>query len=490
MEPATFDLLVRLGLALGVGLVVGVERGWRQRDEPAGGRTAGVRTFALIGFLGGLSGAISLAAGTPLPWIACLVLLTAVFAVFSLREGLAEDDFSVTNVVTAMTVFLLGVLAVQGDIRLAAAGGVVTAALLASREHLHRAVSRLSWMELRSALLLLAMTVVVLPLLPDRPIDPLGALNPSELWLLMILTAGVSYAGYVALKIAGPEKGPPLAGLAGGLASSTATTLAMSRLSRKVDDTRGLAAGVSFAAMVSVLRATGLALIVQPALAPMLMPPACAAAIVLGGGGAVSLVGRRSDGSPQEDLGVPFELRTVFGFGVLLAIVMFVGAWIAREAGSAGAYAFSAVSGFVDVDAITLSMARSVTLGSTPSVAGAAILIALASNAVQRVVFSWVFGSRTFALRFTIVSALALAAGTLLATWTIWSEPEAQATCMTGAGSMRTVPVGPSGRAAELASMVWLQQGQVCEEVEAALDAAFQCTATGNAPSSDERRSS
>src|SRR5690606_32420156 len=138
--------------------------------------------------------------GTPLPWIACLVLLTAVFALFSLREGIAEQDFSVTSVIAAMTVFLLGVLAIQADMRLAAAGGVVTAVLLAGRAYLHRTVSRLSWLELRSALLLMAMTAVVLPLLPNRPVDPLGALNPSEIWLLMILTAGVSYIGYAALK--------------------------------------------------------------------------------------------------------------------------------------------------------------------------------------------------------------------------------------------------------------------------------------------------
>lgn len=417
METEVVDLLLRLAVALGAGLIVGVERGWRQRDEPDGRRTAGVRTFALIGFLGGLTGAASLSAGNPWLWVVCLVLLTVVFTLFSLRESIAEQDFSVTNVITAMTVFVLGVLATQGDIRIAAAGGVTTAALLASREHLHRAVARLSWVELRSALLLLAMTAVVLPLLPDRPIDPLGSLIPSELWLLMILTAAVSYAGYVALKLAGPDNGPPLAGLAGGLASSTATTLAMARLSRKVEDPRGLAAGVSFAAMVSVLRASGLALLVQPTLAPLLIPGAGAAALVFGLGGALALFRRRPSQVHQESLGVPFELRTVFGFGVLLAIVTVSGAWIARQAGSAGAYLFAAVSGVVDVDAITLSMARSVELGAAPQVATGAILAALASNAVQRVIFSWSFGSRAFALRYTAVSAAAIVAGSAATLW-------------------------------------------------------------------------
>jgi len=153
---------------------VGIERGRRQRKSPDGGRTAGVRTFALIGLFGGLLGALSAAAGSSAPWIAGLIVLTSVFAVFSLREGKAEHDFSVTGVVVAMTVLVLGVLAVVGDVRIAGAAGVTTAALLASREHLHRVVRRLTWLELRSALLLLAMTAVALPLLPNRTIDPWG----------------------------------------------------------------------------------------------------------------------------------------------------------------------------------------------------------------------------------------------------------------------------------------------------------------------------
>lgn len=407
------DLLIRLSLALGVGLVVGVERGWQQRDDRGGGRTAGVRTFALVGLLGGLSGLLSDLAGSPLPWLACLLLLTAVFAVFSYREGGAENDFSVTSVVTAMLVFVLGVLATIGHLQIAAAGGVTVAALLASREHLHRAVARLSWEELRSALLLLAMTAVVLPILPNRPIDPLDAVNPREIWLLMILTGAVSFAGYIALKIAGPTKGPPVAGLAGGLASSTATTLAMARLSRGVSNPAGLGAGVAFAAMLSALRATFLAVLIQPDLGPLLVIPAAAVALVFGAGGLVGLRRNTSVGDGPASPGVPFDVVAVLGFGALLAIVMLTGAWIAHQVGSAGVYLFSAVSGLVDVDAITLANARAVDHGQQLTVSAAAILLAGAANAVQRVVFAALFGSRAFALRFAVVSGLALAAGVL-----------------------------------------------------------------------------
>lgn len=390
---------------------MGVERAWRQRDEREGGRTAGVRTFALIGLLGGLAGALSDLAGSYVPWLATLAILTAIFAVFSFRQGVAEKDFSVTSVVVCMVVFGLGVLALLGDLRIAAAAGVVTASILASRESLHRAVERLTWPELRSALLLAAMTAVILPVLPDQPVDPLGAINPRDIWLFMILTAAVSYAGYIALKIGGPEKGPPLAGLAGGLASSTATTLAMARLSRKVDDSLGLAAGVSFASMVSVVRATFLAAVVAPTLLARLAPAAGAAALVFAAGGLLALVRRTRGVSSDSELDVPFELTAVFGFGVLLAGIMLLSAWLSQSAGAAGVYVLAAVSGTVDVDAITLSQAREAAEGGPAVVAAAAILIALASNAVQRVIMAWTIGARPFAVRFALVTGGALAAG-------------------------------------------------------------------------------
>ena len=396
---------------MGLGLLVGVERAWRQRDEREGGRTAGVRTFALIGLLGGIAGALSEVAASSTPWLAGLAILAAVFAAFSYREGAADNDFSVTSVIAAMVVYSLGVMALIGDLAPAAAAGVAAASLLASREILHRAVKRLTWAELRSALLLAAMTAVILPVLPDRPIDPLGALNPSKIWLFMILTAAISYAGYIALKIGGPGKGPPLAGLAGGLASSTATTLALARLSRRVDDDLGLAAGVSFASMVSVVRATFLAVIVAPGMFIQLAAPASAAGLVFAAGGLLALFRRKGDAKATDQVQVPFELTTVFGFGALLAVIMLLSAWLSRSASAAGVYALSAVSGLVDVDAITLSQARQAAEGGSAELAGAAILIALATNAAQRVVLAGAFGARAFAVRFGVVTAAALAAG-------------------------------------------------------------------------------
>jgi uncharacterized membrane protein (DUF4010 family) len=164
----TDSLILRLGFALAIGLIVGIERGWRERDAPAGSRTAGVRTYGLSGLFGGVFAALAQAAGAPLLLAVGFLGFAAVFAWFKHREAQADESFSVTGVVAALVVFALGALAVAGDPK-AAAAGVATAGLLALRDPLHGFLAHLTWRELHSALLLAAMTVIVLPNLPTRP---------------------------------------------------------------------------------------------------------------------------------------------------------------------------------------------------------------------------------------------------------------------------------------------------------------------------------
>jgi uncharacterized membrane protein (DUF4010 family) len=202
----TDSMILRLGFALAIGLIVGIERGWRERDAPAGSRTAGIRTYGLSGLLGGVFAALAQVVGAPLLLAVGFLGFAAVFAWFKVREEQADESFSVTGVVAALVVFGLGALAVAGDSKAAAAAGVATAGLLALRDPLHGFLERLTWRELRSALLLAAMTVIVLPTLPNTTIDPWGGVNPRKIWFFTVLTAGISYAGYVAVKVAGPAR--------------------------------------------------------------------------------------------------------------------------------------------------------------------------------------------------------------------------------------------------------------------------------------------
>ncbi|WP_029005864.1 MgtC/SapB family protein [Azorhizobium doebereinerae] len=405
------DLLVRLAIALGIGLLVGVERGWRTRKWPGGSRAAGVRTYALCGLSGGVFAAVSQALGGAPVLVAGFLVFAAVFTVFSLREMRARRQFSATGLVAALLVFALGALAVVGDARVAGACGIVVAGLLASREMLHGLVRRLTWVELRSALVLLGMTVIVLPLLPDRAIDPFNSVNPREIWLFTVLTAAISYAGYVSIKVAGPQVGIVISALAGAVVSSTSVTIAFARRAKAGDPVGLLAGGAALAAMVSLLRVLTLLALVAPALLAVVAPPTLAAAAVFALG-AVALMRRREPGAaPGTEPGNPFELQSLLVFAAVFAAVCALSGWLLQRVGTAGLLVISAVIGIVDVDVATLNAARLPAGTVAPEAAGSAILAALLVNGLARVVFGVAGGTPGYALRLLLVSVLAGLAG-------------------------------------------------------------------------------
>ena len=289
----------RLALALAIGFLVGVERGWRERDMAEGGRTAGIRTYALIGVLGGVAGLLSSVFGG---WAFATLGLpfAAAFIWFKEREQADEHDHSVTAIVAALLVFALGAYATLGDWRLAAGAAVVITALLAFKDVLHGWLRKLTWQELRSALVLLAMSFVALPLLPNRGLGPYGAVNPYELWLLTIMLAGVSFAAYALVKIFGPSRGLIAASLAGALVSSTAVTLNLARITRRDPEHLKLAAACGvFAGGVMALRILGVVAVLGPGLLLKLAPPLAgfaAVSVVTG----VLVLGRRGSAGSTE----------------------------------------------------------------------------------------------------------------------------------------------------------------------------------------------
>ena len=190
-------------------LLIGLERGWRRRGATPGSRAAGIRTFALSGLLGGViaalaqalpkqegGGAVSLAIVLGVAFAA----YSAVIALFTREENQAAGHFSATTAIAAMLTFALGAYALLGDMRIAAGAAVAATALLAAREELHGWVEKITWPELRSAVVLLAMTFIGLPILPDAPLGPFGGVNPREVWLIAIVLASVSFLGYSVLQ--------------------------------------------------------------------------------------------------------------------------------------------------------------------------------------------------------------------------------------------------------------------------------------------------
>jgi len=412
-----FELLQRLAVALGIGLLVGIERGWDARNEPEGERALGLRTLALSGLLGGVIGGIAVklpAAGAPL-LAGAFVAYAFIAAFFRYREMLRDRTLGATTVIAAVLVFALGAFAVAVDPALAAAVGVTAAALLALKATLHAWLRQLTWNELRAGLMLLAMTVIMLPVLPDRPLGPFGAFNPYELWLMTTLIAVVSSVGYVAIKRAGDHWGILLSGVAGGLVSSTAVTLTFSRLARENSAREGLlTAGILIAAATMMLRVLVLAGLFKTAVLQALLPAAIPAGAVFAGW-ALVLYRRHGDASGAQALTLtsPFETATVLKFGALLAFVMFASKALTALLGTAGAFVVAAASGLADVDAITLTMTQLEGNELTLRAAAGAILVAVLSNSLTKTALAWVTGGRSVGLGILWPTLCALAAGLL-----------------------------------------------------------------------------
>jgi uncharacterized membrane protein (DUF4010 family) len=406
------DLFQRLGLALAIGLLIGLERGWREREQGEGTRTAGFRTFALIGLLGGVWGALTPVLG-PAPLAAGGLAFAAAFILFEWREGVARNDFSVTSTVAGLLVFALGAYAVLGNRAAAAAAGVATVVLLAARKSLHRFLEHLTWPELRSAIVLLAMTFLLLPILPDRAIDPFDAVNPHALWLLTVLIGAISFFGYVAVRALGTNRGLMLSAAVGALISSTTVTLNHSRLAAQAHtDHPSLQVATVIAWIVSVARMTSLAIAVNAMLFVPLAVPALAAIAILGL--AAVAIYRKSAHDKVTKAATfrnPLDLEFVLGFGALLAGITIATKAISNVFGSAGVLTLAGLSGFVDVDPITLSSARLAGTTLTLQDGVLAILLAGAANMVTKMTITLTVGGAKFGWRPALAGTLAIAAG-------------------------------------------------------------------------------
>jgi uncharacterized membrane protein (DUF4010 family) len=407
------ELLQRAGLAAAIGLLIGIERGWQEREAKSGSRVAGIRTFTLIGALGGIAGLlpgdITLGLG--------LLGFALPFGYFEWQRASQTGIVSVTSFIAGLLTFVLGAYAVRGNMAVAAAAGVATAAILAERKLLHGFLKRLTWVELRAAILLLVMTLVLLPLLPDRAVDPWGALNPHQIWLMTVLVGAVSYAGYIAVHVAGERRGLLFAGIAGGLATSTTVTWTFARLARKNPTaTWEVMTAILAAWVMSLWRVTALAGTIAPKLLYVLAPAMLAASLPLLAGATVAYRTAQKGASEGLKLSDPVELSLMLRFALLLAGIMLLAKLLSNGEGEL--FALAGVSGLLDVDPITLSMARDSNSGLSQFVAVSTILIASASNALAKSVLAVIFGGWRLGLWLSGLAVLGAGAG--VAAFLIW----------------------------------------------------------------------
>lgn len=412
-------LLYRLALALGIGLLVGLERGWKTRDMVPGTRAAGVRTFTLCGLLGGIVAALAQAMASPVA--AGLVLgfgfaiYAAIFAVMERDANRAAGSYSATSLVAGLLTFMLGAYAVIGDMRIAAAVAVAATVVLAIRSEIHGWISRITWPELRSALVLLAMSFIVLPVVPDTTIGGANGVNPREVWLIAIVLAGVSFLGYAAVKALGEERGILFGAVAGGLVSSTAVTVTSARRAAAGEATPALlAAGVALATAVSFLRVIAIAAALQPSILPLIAPALALATLAAAGYAVMTIYWRGGTDGGRVAAGAfsnPFSFWPVVGFAVLLGAVMVLGRAVAETFGTGGALIGAAAIGLADVDTVTVAMSRLVPAPLDTLSASGAILIAVVSNTASKLALAMFLGRGRFATEVAAMTVLCWIAG-------------------------------------------------------------------------------
>jgi uncharacterized membrane protein (DUF4010 family) len=404
MLGSTFmDLLI----ALGIGLLVGLQK------ERMASPLAGLRTFALVSLLGALT---ALLGGQMGAWliIAGLLAVTALMImgnVMMMRQADA-DPGQATEAAVVLT-FLVGALVVVGPREVAIALGATVAMLLHLREELKHWVARLSDDDVRAIMQFVVISLIVLPVLPDRTYGPYDVLNPRQIWLMVVLIVGLNLAGYAAFRVLGRRVGTTLAGVLGGVISSTATTMSYARLTRRSPDHTG-------AAITIVWIASGVVfvriLIEISAVAPGFLPVAAGPMAIMLGFFAVAavLAVRTTTGKAESPLdpGNPSELKPAVLFGALYALVLFVIAAAQDVLGNVGLFAAAAFSGLTDIDAITLSTSQLVATDVVDEQTGwRLILVAALSNMLFKLGLASALGTPAMAKRLAALFTLAVVVG-------------------------------------------------------------------------------
>ncbi|MDX1609552.1 MAG: MgtC/SapB family protein [Halofilum sp. (in: g-proteobacteria)] len=409
---ATDDILIRLLVALFAGLLIGAERGWARRSEEEGRRPAGIRTFGLIGLAGGLWALLGAQLGAVVLGFAAAVL-GAMLAVVYWLQVRDRQNYSLTTEVAALVTFALGAIALEGHLVVAAAGAVVTAALLGLKPPLHGWLQRITRLELHGALKLLLVSVVVLPVLPDRGYGPWEALNPYTIWWMVVLIAGIGFVGYVAVRLLGARYGLLLTGFAAGLMASTPLALAYARIARERPQHAGvLAAAILAASSTMFPRALAVASVLAPSLFAHLAAPMLA---MMAAGYATAAFWWLRESAVAEGAEAPirnpFELLPALQFGLLLAVVTVLAHALERWVGESGLYALAFVSGLTDVDAITLSLVGFVDDGLAVTVVANGIVIAAMANTGFKAALVLTVGGRVPGLRVVASVLVVLLAG-------------------------------------------------------------------------------
>ena len=388
------ETLIRLGISLGLGLLVGLQR------ERKGEELAGIRTFALLTVCGTVAALVGAQVGEPAGangvWIiaagAIAIAILMATGAYTKARG-QTPDIGLTTEIAALVMFFLGAYLAQGDKVVALVMGSVVVLLLHLKARLHGFVKKMGDQDVSAIMQFVLIALVILPILPNAKFGPYQFFNPFTTWLVVVLVVGMSLAGYVLYKLVPPSVGAVLGGAIGGLISSTATTVSYSRRAREQGDLLS-AQAIMIATTVSLLRVMVLILLFAGAAAPSFMGPLGALAGVMALLCALTFWAGRNERAGMPEHQNPTELKSALIFAAIYSVVKLATAWGNDVFGASALYVVGAISGLTDLDAITLSISDSASSdGITPGLAWRVVVVAILSNLIFKAGIVWFLGN-------------------------------------------------------------------------------------------------
>lgn len=400
--------IAAFGIALGLGLLIGLQR------ERTTDRLGGIRTFPLIGLFGAVTAHIAQIHASVWMLPAGLICMTVLILLGNLERLRGEmESTGITTEVTALLMYLIGAYLILGQMAVAVAVGGTIAILLHLKPSMHKFAERLPERDLRSIMQFALISLIILPVLPNHTFGPYDVLNPFKIWLLVVLIVGIGLGGYGAYKLIGARAGTLLSGLIGGLISSTATTVSYARRAKREAGIADLAALVILIASTSMfIRMFVEISVVAPRILLQLMPPL---AVLLLVSLVVCAIGYRYVGQHENEMpeqSNPAELTPALIFGALYALVILAVAAAKEYFGNRGIYVVALISGFTDVDAITLSTANLAGAGTIETgTAWRAMVIATLTNMIFKAGAAGMLGGMALFRRVLLLFGVPFLAG-------------------------------------------------------------------------------
>jgi uncharacterized membrane protein (DUF4010 family) len=412
-----YDIIFALLISLAIGLLIGIERGWSDREEKEGGRIAGIRTFSLIALLGSVLVLLSQEVNECLI-IAGFVAISALIIAAYMLNVFKKRDVGSTTAFAMMLTFALAAWATYGYPIKALVVTVIVMSLLSYKPVLHKWLTKIKPQDFFSGIKLLIISVVFLPLLPNQGYGPWEALNPYWIWWMVVLISGLSFLGYIVIQFMGTKMGTLVTAFTGALVSSTAVTISLARLAKQGKDNTIFPAGVLLASSIMFVRVIVEVFIVNYSLVSYVwMPLTAMLAGLLACFFWLRYVHEKDDrGSSNRQIEVknPLRLGMALQFSALLAAILVLSEAMKAWFGNEGIYALSVISGLLDVDAITLTLSRSAKHDLAADAATVGIVLSSITNTlIKGFIFAFIAGIKNY-IRLPLLMFAAMLPGLLI----------------------------------------------------------------------------